>query len=161
MEDKIITLQAAYAVVSDFKNKDKKIVLVGGCFDILHKGHLFFLKHAKEQGDILMVLLESDQKIKKLKGEKRPINPQSDRAFVLSTIEFVDYIVLLPEMNDDEDYDKMISKLKPAIIATTTDDPNRSHKERQARKYNCKVVDVISLINDQSTTKLTKLLETT
>lgn len=133
---------------------DKIIVVAGGCFDILHPGHQAFLKASKKQGEVLVVLLESDTKIKEVKGLNRPRNTQTIRAQNLAKLDIIDFIILLPYLTDNQDYDKMISSLKPAIITTTTGDPYRFHKERQAKLVNGKVVDVIERLPEFSTTNL-------
>ena len=91
----------------------KRIVLVGGCFDILHIGHVRFLSEAKRMGDYLVVLLEGDRKLKKLKGGKRPIFIQKERAEMLSALGSVDLIVLLPTMDTDRSYLNLIRRIKP------------------------------------------------
>jgi FAD synthetase len=126
---------------SEIKNLPKNTVLVGGCFDILHLGHIVFLEKAKAAGDYLVVLLESDETIKRLKGTKRPINSQADRAKLLSAIKFVDYIILLPEMKN-EDYDQLILNLKPSVIATTKGDPGIIHKKRQSKLVEAKLIQI-------------------
>ena len=90
---------------------DKKIVFTNGCFDILHIGHIRLLEFAKQQGDILIVGINSDSSVKRLKGEKRPIVPQGDRAEVLSALSCVDYVVIFPEDTPVE----TIECLKPNI----------------------------------------------
>ena len=80
----------------------KKItVLAGGCFDVLHPGHIVFLEKAKKAGDYLVVLLESDKKIRKLKGKGRPVHSQKERAEILSALKSVDSVVCLPYMEND------------------------------------------------------------
>ena len=130
-------------------------VLAGGCFDLLHPGHLSFLKKAKEQGDLLFLLLESDDMIKKSKGNNRPHQDQQIRAENLAQTQIVDYVILLPEEMDNNEYDKLVSLIKPAIIATTKGDPYRYHKERQALLVGGKVVDVIDRISNFSTSQST------
>ena len=76
------------------KNKNKKIVFTNGCFDILHRGHIVYLNEAKSLGDILIVGLNSDTSVKKLKGESRPINIQEDRKFLLENLKAVDHVVI-------------------------------------------------------------------
>ena len=85
--------------LSDFikKNPDKKIVFTNGCFDILHKGHVAYLNQAKEQGDILVVGLNSDTSVKRLKGETRPVNAELDRKFVLENLKAVDFVEIFSE----------------------------------------------------------------
>jgi rfaE bifunctional protein nucleotidyltransferase chain/domain len=83
--------------VKNLKKDNKKIVLTSGCYDILHVGHVHNLKQAKQIGDILMVCLSNDEQIKKLKGDKRPINNYNDRINIFKTLPFVDYIILYDE----------------------------------------------------------------
>ncbi len=86
-------------LISNLKSKNKKIVTTNGCFDILHVGHVRYLEQAKSFGDILIVALNSDKSVKKIKGESRPINNENDRAEVLSALRSVDYVVLFDEVS--------------------------------------------------------------
>ncbi len=156
--DKIVTIAQAIQIAQDQHRKNKRIVLIGGCFDILHIGHIIFLQRAKKAGDVLFVLLEADDSIKKLKGENRPINNQEDRARILAAIEVIDEIILLSANLKDKDYDELIMQLKPDIIAITQGDLKRHKKTRQASFVNAEVIDVTDVISDQSTTRLIKLL---
>ena len=135
----------------------KKIVLVGGCFDILHPGHIIFLEKAKKVGDFLIVLLESDQKVREIKGEGRPIHIQKDRARVLKALKSVDYVVKLAYMKNEKDYDKLIKKMKPDIIATTYGDKN-IHLQRSAQKVGAQLKFVTKFIKGYSTTKILEYL---
>lgn len=153
----VISVKNAFKIVRNFKNGVKKIVLVGGCFDILHIGHITFLEKAKKEGDILIVLLESDESIKKSKGEGRPINNVVDRATILSSLKFVDFVVILPEMEDHE-YDELVERIKPDIIATTKGDKGIAHKIRQTKLTRAKLKYVTNMVKDSSTTNLIKLL---
>jgi FAD synthetase len=155
---KILTVKEAIGLSTDLQKQGKTIALVGGCFDILHVGHIRFLQKAKMEGDILIVMLESDANIKKYKGPGRPIHTQADRAEILSALSPVDAVILLPELRNDHAYDEMILALKPAIIATTIGDPNRSHKVRQAKLIQGEVVDVTERVTDASTSRLARLL---
>jgi len=155
---KILNIEEATNLAEQLRNQGKTIVLVGGCFDILHIGHIEFLKEARKRGDALFVLLESDVSIRKLKGRERPINPQAIRAEILASPENVDYVILLPSEFTNSDYDAIIQHIKPAVLATTEGDPNRIHKLRQAKLINAKVVNVIKRISDRSSTKLINLL---
>jgi rfaE bifunctional protein nucleotidyltransferase chain/domain len=134
----------------------KRRVVVGGCFDLLHGGHQAFLQAARKEGDALYVLLESDQAIKKIKGQDRPIQAQEERAKELSKLSYVDYIILLRGILSDKEYDELILALKPAIIATTNGDPHFHHKDRQAHLTHGRVVSVIDRLPDFSTTKIVK-----
>lgn len=154
--NKILTPQEAGARARVLLDHGKKVVLAGGCFDLLHQGHLSFLQKAKEQGDILIVLLESDQSIKQWKGDNRPIHSQTQRAEALAELPAVDLVVCLPHFTTDAEYDNLVLSIKPAIIATTAGDPYRTHKERQAKRSSAEVVDVIERLPEYSTTKLVK-----
>lgn len=155
---KILNISEAIERANQLKNQGKTIVLAGGCFDVLHIGHISFLKNAKNQGDFLFLLLESDETIKKLKGENRPINTQKDRATILASLKMIDFVVLLPELKSDNEYDDLIIRLEPNIIAVTKGDPNKFHKERQAKLTNAKLIEVVEKISDQSTTRLAEVI---
>lgn len=154
MMRKIIASHEAGNIVSILKQKGKTIVLAGGCFDILHIGHITFLEKAKAEGDILILLLESDEAIKLLKGERRPINSQQNRAKVLSAIETVDFVVNLPRPFKNQDYQNLVSEIKPDIIAVTSGDPNLPQKKSQAKEVGGAVSIVLEEIPEHSTTKL-------
>lgn len=136
------------------KERNKKIVLVGGCFDVVHLGHLTFLEKAKEKGDILVILLESDENIKKNKGKNRPINNQENRAEFLTKLKMVDYVIKLPEMKKDEEYLEIIKKINPNVIAVSEKDVNLDKKKEQAKKVGAKLIEVTKTIPQQSTSKI-------
>lgn len=155
---KIITLGQVEKLIKKVRTARKTIVLAGGCFDILHIGHLKFLEAAKKEGDILIVALESDENVKRLKGRGRPINPQKDRASLLAALEVVDYILLLPEMKTHQDYFNLIKYLKPDILAVTQGDPRLAFKKKQMKAVGGKVKVVIKPIKDLSSGRLAKIL---
>src|SRR3989337_4236939 len=93
-----------------------KKVLVGGCFDVIHYGHIHFLKQAKSLGDHLIVALESDKNIKRLKGKVRPIHSQNQRREMLESLSFVDKVIILSDNMTDSDYLKLVQDVKPHII---------------------------------------------
>ena len=135
------------------KKLEKRIVLVGGCFDILHPGHIIFLEKAKKAGDIVIVFLESDQKVKELKGNGRPIHTQKDRAKILSALKSVDFVVMLPYLDNGKDYDELISKIKPDVIALTFGDENTHHK-RSAKLVGAKLKYVTKMIGNHSSSRI-------
>lgn len=151
---KIISVGKINSVSGKLKSEGKKIVLAGGCFDILHIGHIEFLKAAKKSGDALILLLESDSAIKKLKGKRRPINKQENRAKVLSAIEYVDFVVTLDKPLKTEDYQNLVTEIKPDIIAVTAGDPSLENKKSQAKSVGGKIKIVLKQIPEHSTTKL-------
>ncbi len=139
--------------VSLRKSIDKKIVLVGGCFDIFHYGHLVFLKKAKEQGDLLVLLLESDRSIL-AKKKHTPVHNQRERAEILEAIEYIDYIIPIDFLKRDKDYSEMIAKIKPAVIAVTEGDDQFKNKDRQAKMIGGKMIVVTPLIKKFSSTNI-------
>ena len=91
---------------------DQKVVFTNGCFDILHSGHVLYLEEAKSLGDILVVGLNSDESVRRLKGNERPINSEHERAIVLSGLSFVDYVIVF---NEDTPYE-LIKTIQPDIL---------------------------------------------
>lgn len=100
-------------IVSRLKKGKKKIVFTNGCFDILHYGHVTYLKKCKSLGDFLIIGLNSDSSVKKIKGEGRPITGERERAAVLSALEFVDYVVLFDQKTPEE----LIKAIEPDVLA--------------------------------------------
>jgi len=98
--------------ISELKSEGKKIVFTNGCFDIIHSGHIFYLGEAKKAGDVLIIGLNSDESVRRLKGNDRPVNNESDRALVLDSLKFVDYVTIFEE---DTPYD-LIKLLQPDIL---------------------------------------------
>lgn len=152
--DKIVRYEQIPILIKQLKETGKKIVLVGGIFDLTHRGHVEFLEAAKREGDVLIVLLESDEKTREIKGKNRPINTQEDRAFVLSRLLMVDYIFILPYFKKDKDYEQLVKMLQPDIIAVTKGDAFSKLKERYAKMVGGKLIEVISRREDYSTTNI-------
>lgn len=94
------------------KNQNKKIVFTNGCFDILHPGHVTYLNEAKALGDVLVVGINSDASVKRLKGESRPVNNELDRKFVLENLKAVDFV----EIFSEDTPLNLILKVKPNIL---------------------------------------------
>lgn len=158
MINKIKTLEELPKVVEKIHDKHETIILAGGVFDVLHPGHIQFFAEAKKHGDILMLLLESDESVKKHKGENRPIFSQIQRAQVLKKLADVDVVVLLQGILSDEDYYRLTSSIKPAIIAATKDDPSRSKKQEQARLNEAQYVEIIDRVGNHSSSDIIKKL---
>ncbi len=108
-------------IVKNLKIRGKKIVFTNGCFDILHIGHVKYLEIAKSFGDILIVGLNSDSSVRKLKGESRPVNPEYDRSYLLASLEAVDFVVAF---NEQTPY-KLISKIMPDTLVKGGDYKNK------------------------------------
>ena len=97
---------------NDFRLRQQKIVFTNGCFDVLHFGHVHYLLEAKELGDILVVGLNSDDSVRRLKGPSRPINGEMERAFVLASLAFVDYVTLFEEDTPEN----LIKIVRPDVL---------------------------------------------
>lgn len=157
--NKILSIKQANELSSRFRKQNKTIVLAGGVFDILHLGHIRFLKKAKKEGHLLFLFLESDKSVKKLKGKNRPFNTQKERSEVLAALEPVDFVINLKGILQNQDYDRIVKQIQPNVLATTKSDSYIFHKERQAKLVGAKVKIVIKRIRSKSTTKLTEALE--
>lgn len=136
---------------------DKKIVLTGGCFDLIHFGHISFLKQAKTYGNYLIVALESDENVRYMKGDSRPIHTQKQRKEMLESLEFVNEVIALPPMESDADYVAFVNKIHPSVIAITMGDPIKEKKQKQANQIQAQLVE-IEKIHTPSTSQLAKLL---
>lgn len=130
-----------------------RVVLVGGCFDVFHYGHLSFLKAAKAQGDYLVLALESDETIKVYK-KRTPIHTVEQRAEILATLSIVDEVVILPHLKGYNDYFRFVQSLHPDVIAVTEGDPQLANKQKQIESLGGKVVVVNTLIPVLSTTQI-------
>ncbi|MEE9542572.1 MAG: D-glycero-beta-D-manno-heptose 1-phosphate adenylyltransferase [Thermodesulfobacteriota bacterium] len=97
--------------------KGKRVVFTNGCFDVLHAGHVRYLKKAKELGDILIVGLNNDSSVKKIKGRGRPVLPEAERAEILVALEAVDYVVLFKEATPEG----LIKKILPDVLVKGAD----------------------------------------
>ena len=115
--EKIKSLQEAKKEIDHLKAEGGKIVFTNGCFDILHPGHVRYLYHASELGDYLIVAVNSDRSVRALKGNKRPVMPQNERAELLAAIEFIDTVVIFDEDTPEE----VIRYLLPDILVKGED----------------------------------------
>jgi len=100
------------AEVNRLKREGKKVIFTNGCFDILHAGHTRYLREAKKLGDVLILALNSDSSVRSIKGEKRPIVPESERAEVVAALASVDYVTIFDELTPLE----LIEFLQPDVI---------------------------------------------
>jgi len=116
-QDKIKTLDGLKDTLSALRKEQKRIVFTNGCFDILHVGHVAYLEEAKKEGDILVVAVNSDDSLKRLKGKGRPVVNQNDRMKMLAALESVDYVVIFKEDNPAS----IVEDLKPDVIVKGSD----------------------------------------
>lgn len=154
----ITSLQTIKKISKQLHEKGKTIVLAGGCFDLIHIGHVTFLENAKKHGDSLIVFVESDNSVKKRKGINRPIHSQKQRAHLISALQVVDFVILLPDSMTNDDYDTFVSAVHPDIIAITKPDKYLLHKKRQAELVGARIVPVNTFIPSISTTKILEVL---
>ena len=108
----IKTLDEITLLSAELKKRGKKVVFTNGCFDILHVGHVKYLEEAKSYGDVLILGLNSDESVRRLKGDSRPVNTEDDRAYILASLEAVDYVV---KFYDDTPYE-LIKAIQPQIL---------------------------------------------
>jgi len=116
-DQKIQKISRLKKILARLRVRGKKIVFTNGCFDILHVGHIRYLRKAKSLGDILIIGMNTDRSVKTIKGEKRPIVPEKERAEVLSALEFVDYVIPF----DEPDPLDLIAALKPDVLVKGAD----------------------------------------
>jgi rfaE bifunctional protein nucleotidyltransferase chain/domain len=114
---KILTIEEMRAERDRLVAEGKKLVFTNGCFDILHRGHVTYLTFARNQGDALVVGLNTDASVKSNKGDDRPINNEEDRAYVLGSLRAVDYVVLF----GDKEPKEIIAKILPQVLVKGSD----------------------------------------
>jgi D-beta-D-heptose 7-phosphate kinase/D-beta-D-heptose 1-phosphate adenosyltransferase len=148
--DKIKTFSQIQEIVNSLKAQNKKIVFTNGCFDIVHSGHVDYLKKAKQLGDVLIVGLNSDSSVKSIKGKQRPINNQNDRAVVLSAFYFVDYVVIFDQSTPYE----LINVIKPDILVKGSDWNNKTIVGSDIVSENGGKVVLIEYLEGKSTTTI-------
>jgi D-beta-D-heptose 7-phosphate kinase/D-beta-D-heptose 1-phosphate adenosyltransferase len=112
MKEKIKKREELKKILVTHQKEGKKIVFTNGCYELIHVGHVRYLEEAKRYGDILVVAVNSDSSVKQLKGDKRPLIPEQERAEVLSALSCVDYVVIFDELDPHE----IITYLKPNVL---------------------------------------------
>src|SRR5215510_2522533 len=125
---KVLDLDSARAVARRARAQGRRVVLANGCFDLLHVGHVRYLTAARDLGDLLIVGLNSDASVRRLKGAGRPLMPADERAEILAALEAVDHVVVF----DDDTADRLVSSLQPAVHAKGTDYTRESVPEAAA-----------------------------
>lgn len=124
---KLITLEEAAEITRGAQMKGLQVVMANGCFDLLHVGHIRYLLGAKAEGDILIVALNGDQSVQRLKGSDRPLMPESERAEILSALSMVDYILIF----NTDTVDRVLRILRPDVHAKGTDYTEKTVPERE------------------------------
>jgi len=152
MRNKIIAFARLTSESQRLQSEGKRIVATNGCFDILHVGHVRYLAAAKARGDVLIVGLNGDKSVRQLKGPRRPVNREQDRAEVLAAVESVDYVVIFPEARAT----KFLAAARPAVYvkggdytAETLDPAERDVLEKAGSK-----IEIIPFERGYSSSKL-------
>ena len=141
-------------LVNKLKSEGKKIVFTNGCFDVLHAGHVDYLMKAKSFGDVLVVGLNSDVSVRSIKGEKRPIVPENERAFILSNLKSVDYVALFDEDTPEE----LIKSITPDVLVKGADwSKEKIVGGSFVESYGGRV-ERIEFVNNQSTTNIIQVI---
>ena len=137
-------------IVEELKNENKKIVFTNGCFDILHVGHVRYLNKSAEFGDVLIIGLNSDASVKRLKGETRQLNNENDRAEVLLGLKSVDYVVLF----DENTPENLLEIIKPDVYTKGADYTLETLPEAKTVIKNGGRVEFIEMVQGKSTTNI-------
>jgi len=136
------------------RQRKRKIVLANGCFDFFHVGHIRYLSGAKALGDCLVVAVNSDEQVRKLKGENRPLMPERERAEIISALKFVDYVTIFAEPTVEE----LIRVIRPDFHAKGTDYTTENVPEREiVREYGGQVA-IVGDPKNHSSTELIKIV---
>lgn len=152
MNIKIKTLAEIKKIVKQYKEKQKSIVFTNGCFDILHAGHVQYLHKAASFGDLLVIGINSDESVKLIKGDKRPIVNQEDRILVIAALQCVDYIVLFNE----PDPKLLIKAICPNVLVKGEDWKEEDIIGGDFVKKNKGQIERIKFERDISTSKIIK-----
>lgn len=156
MKQKIKTLSQLETIVRKLKKQNKKIVTTNGVFDILHFGHVKYLEEAKRLGDVLIIGVNSDNSVKMIKGDKRPVNHENSRLAVLAALQNVDYVFLFNE----KDPRVWLSKIKPNIHVKAGDYKLTDIVEKDVVQKNGGRIFIASVQKGCSTSRIiSKILE--
>ena len=147
---KVIAVTSLVKIRRTLRRQMKTVVFTNGTFDIIHRGHVEYLSKAKHLGDVLIVGLNTDASIKKIKGPKRPINPNADRAAVLSALAPVDYVCFF----GDETPHKLIARIIPDVLVKGADWNVEAIVGKEVVEQNGGVVKTIRLTPGRSTTNV-------
>ena len=149
---RVVTKEEIIKIVREGQAKGKTFVVTNGCFDILHVGHVRYLEKTKSLADYSVVMLNSDNSVKMLKGKDRPINNEQDRAEILTALSCVDYVVLFEEKSPA----KLLEEIKPDIYTKGADYTLETLPERDIVLRNNIKVEFIEFVQGKSTTNIIK-----
>lgn len=156
MNQKIKTQEELIKIVQKLKAQGKKVVTTNGVFDILHIGHVRSFEQARKFGDVLIVAINSDSSVKKIKGDRRPVIGQKERAEMLAALEIIDYVTIFEETTPNNLWDKV----KPNVHVKGKDWEHKNPPEKELIERNGGVMKFIDLEPGFSTSNLiNKILE--
>ena len=150
----IKTVEEMKEIRQQLKDQNKKVVFTNGCFDLIHAGHVDYLSKAKAFGDVMVVGLNSDASVMRIKGSKRPILNETERSFIISNLKPVDYVVLF----DDDTPKLLIEELLPDVLVKGADWEIENIVGKDVVLANGGEVKTIEFVNDQSTSKIIKII---
>jgi rfaE bifunctional protein nucleotidyltransferase chain/domain len=148
------SLSELKAIRSKLRAGGKKVVFTNGVFDLIHSGHVDYLLKAKNLGDVLIVGLNSDDSVRRIKGDKRPILKQTERAFIISNLKPVDYVIFF----DEDTPEKLISEIIPDVLVKGADWAVDKIVGKEIVEKNGGKVMNIEFVNEQSTSKIIDLI---
>ena len=151
------TIKTILPLIQKAKSNHQKIVLVTGVFDVIHQEHINFLNKAKTSGDFLIIGIETDLRVAQMKGDQRPNYPQQTRLTNLQKLNLADAIFILPDkFSNSQQHQKLISQIKPDILAISSHTKYQSQKKKIIEKYGG-ILKIVHQYNPQiSTTKILK-----
>jgi rfaE bifunctional protein nucleotidyltransferase chain/domain len=153
--NKILDRKKLQEKLDTLRKEGKKIAFTNGCFDILHVGHVRYLRAAKKTADVLVLALNSDSSVQSIKGEKRPLVSEEERAEILAALEFIDFVTIFPELTPLE----LINYLKPDIIIKGGDWPEDKVVGRdEVKKWGGRVI-LIPEVEGKSTTNVVEKIK--
>ncbi len=154
--NKIYSREELKKKIDRLRKAGKKIVFTNGCFDILHVGHTRYLEGAKKQGDVLVLGLNSDDSVRSLKGTKRPLTPENERADIVAALESVDYVTIFPELTPLE----LIEYLKPDVLVKGGDWKEEQVVGRKSvEKWGGRIIIIPEIKGSSTTNIVEKIIE--
>jgi D-beta-D-heptose 7-phosphate kinase/D-beta-D-heptose 1-phosphate adenosyltransferase len=154
--EKIYSREELKKIIDRLRKEGKKIIFTNGCFDILHVGHTRYLEEAKKQGDVLVLGLNSDDSVRSIKGQKRPVIPENERADVVAALESVDFVTIFPELTPLE----LIEYLKPDVIVKGGDWKEEQVVGRKSlERWGGRVIIIPEIKGSSTTNVIDKIIE--
>lgn len=147
---KVATIEALQQVCTQARHDKKVVAFANGCFDLLHVGHIRYLKGARAEGDLLIVGINSDASVRKLKGAHRPLQNEQDRALLVAAVYAVDFVVIFPE----DTVENLLLALRPDVHCKGTDYTVETVPEREVVKSYGGLVAIVGDPKDHDTTAL-------